>query len=56
MKKHLANIYFELPDGRAFWFVGLVTTHVISPTKLFKQVFGFELPAQSQISANANAA
>jgi hypothetical protein len=50
MKKHLANIWFDLPDGRAFSFCGYVTTRTISPGKLFFKVFGFELPGQTQIT------
>jgi len=48
-KKHLINIWFDTDMG-AFAFVGFVTTSVFSPSKLFKVVFGFDMPDDTQIT------
>ena len=50
MKKHLVLIFFDLPDGRSLVFNGYVTTNNIVVSKLFKKVFGFELPENTEIS------
>lgn len=50
MKKHLVRIFFDLPDGRQMVFIGYVTTPNIVVSKVFKKVFGFELPENTEIS------
>lgn len=50
MKKHLVRIFFDLPDGRQMVFIGYVTTTNIVVSKVFKKVFGFELPENTEIS------
>jgi len=47
---NLINIWFSLPDGRNYNFTGMVTTRRVSPSKLFLKVFGFELPAHTEIT------
>lgn len=54
MKAHLISISFDTPNGW-FSFKGLVNGRYennrlyISPNKLFKTVFGFDLPSHSRI-------
>jgi len=54
MKSHLISISFDTPNGW-FSFKGLVNGRYennrlyISPNKLFKTVFGFDLPSHSRI-------
>ncbi len=54
MKKHLVSLRFDV-NGTHYLFSGLVTGKMfngkftVSPSKIFKQVFGFELPAHSTI-------
>lgn len=50
MKKHLINILFDLPNGEKYHFVGLVGSVNISPAKLFKNAFGFQIPQHTQIT------
>lgn len=50
MKKHFASIWYDLPDGRTFHFVGMVLSVKTSPPKLFKRAFKFEMPEQTQIT------
>lgn len=57
MKKHLINIWFDTPGSRTgYSYKGYVTGKefngkiVISPAKIFKQAFGFEIPDYTKIS------
>jgi hypothetical protein len=53
MKSHLVSIFFDTPYGK-YQFTGRVRGKeingklVVSPEKIFKTVFGFELPDHSR--------
>lgn len=55
MKKHLVTLWFDLPNGESYSFIGLVSgleingKIVVSQSKIFKQAFGFDLPSHSRV-------
>jgi hypothetical protein len=56
MKLHLVNIWYKLPDGRNYNYVGMVNEvlnaenrAIVYPISIFKKKFGFELPFYSEI-------
>lgn len=64
MKKHLCSISYDLPGWipsglngfewvglpKYYQFTGYIYGTTVDPVKLFKIVFGFELPAHSTIT------
>lgn len=57
MKKHLVNIWYSGVYGQNYVFRGLVNEvigdngkAIVYPCSIFKQAFGFDLPAHSKIS------
>jgi hypothetical protein len=55
-KKHFVNIWFQMDRKESYRFCGLVTGKeengkvYISPAKIFKAAFGFELPAFTKMT------
>lgn len=56
MKKHLVNLWYQLPDGRNFNFKGTVPAKIgdsgkaiCHPIFIFKAKFGFDLPPHSTV-------
>ena len=40
----LVNIWYSTPENGDFNYLGMVTTRIISPSKLFLKAFGFPMP------------
>ena len=53
MKQHFISVWFDLPDNRHYAYTGLITGKevngklIVSFDKLFKNAFGFEMPAHT---------
>jgi len=45
----LVNIWFDTPQGN-YNYLGMVTTRIISPSKLFRKAFGFNMPEHTEVT------
>jgi hypothetical protein len=56
-KKHLVNIWYDLPNGESYSYLGFVSEvigenkkAIVFPANLFRQAFGFKMPDYTKIT------
>lgn len=56
-KKHLINIWYELPNGKNYNYIGYISETigankkaVVFPANLFRCAFGFKMPDYTKIT------